>query len=48
MVYHNTALCGKNVYMVNRSLSSLFEALNGGFEVQHFQDLFFTPYQRHR
>ena len=34
------------VFLVTR-IFSLFEALNGAFEVQFFQGLIFTPYQRH-
>ena len=41
----NTAVYGM-VFLVTCRFS-LFEALNGAFEVQVFQGFIFTPYQRH-
>ena len=40
---------GRNEYGISGHLHifAFFEALNGAFEVQFFQGLIFTPYQRH-
>ena len=40
---------GRNEYGISghSAYFRFFEALNGAFEVEFFQGLIFTPYQRH-
>ena len=48
-IYSNTAVYGEKWvwYFWSLAYFRFFEALNGAFEVQFFQGLIFTPYQRH-